>query len=276
MTSLQNAVSDSYYQDATVTYYSSGPNPANSHPSDGQLASQSLQPQQEQQQQQPLIDHQTGSPTSSVSSHSTAYYESVPPTSIPDQSPPMQHQQYYDPEEEVDASSPPAGEPAEQPFYVNAKQYHRILKRRIARAKLEENLKIARRRKPYDVLRSVFVRYSSGSPVPPWFLTAAEIAEKERLDKLKELENQGQNTEGAANNNNNNNNSTDPESTSTNDTVGGSLDNLAADQTEGQVKGESTQEQRPLSNGDSVYHVINGTAEHPQSEQISSAQAESN
>ena len=37
----------------------------------------------------------------------------------------------------------------EQPFYVNAKQYHRILKRRIARAKLEENLKIARTRKPY-------------------------------------------------------------------------------------------------------------------------------
>lgn len=38
---------------------------------------------------------------------------------------------------------------AEQPFYVNAKQYYRILKRRYTRAKLEENLRISRERKPY-------------------------------------------------------------------------------------------------------------------------------
>lgn len=37
----------------------------------------------------------------------------------------------------------------EQPFYVNAKQYYRILKRRYTRAKLEENLRISRERRPY-------------------------------------------------------------------------------------------------------------------------------
>ena len=55
----------------------------------------------------------------------------------------QQQQQQQQIEEEEDNTG------TEQPFYVNAKQYHRILKRRIARAKLEENLKIARTRKPY-------------------------------------------------------------------------------------------------------------------------------
>lgn len=37
----------------------------------------------------------------------------------------------------------------EEPLYVNAKQYHRILKRRVARFKLEEQYKTAKARKPY-------------------------------------------------------------------------------------------------------------------------------
>lgn len=44
----------------------------------------------------------------------------------------------------------PAPQPQEEePLYVNAKQYHRILKRRAARFKLEEMNRIGRARKPY-------------------------------------------------------------------------------------------------------------------------------
>lgn len=53
----------------------------------------------------------------------------------------------YEEEEEEVVEAPPPNESGAQPFFVNAKQYHRIIKRRAARLRLEEMGRLHRQRK---------------------------------------------------------------------------------------------------------------------------------
>ena len=78
------------------------------------------------------------------------------------------------------------GATEESPLYVNAKQFHRILKRRVARQKLEEQLRLTSKgRKPY--LHESRHNHAMRRPRGPGgrFLTADEVAAMEKAGENK-------------------------------------------------------------------------------------------
>ena len=144
-------------------------------PPHGQNHMSSL-PSQMQQNHRMSQSHGMGHPVSSPHAQNAqaAMMNHMPPrNSVPPQMPPPQQQ----------PPSPETGPTGveEAPLYVNAKQFHRILKRRVARQKLEEALRLTSKgRKPY--LHESRHKHAMRRPRGPGgrFLTAEEVSAIER------------------------------------------------------------------------------------------------
>ncbi|KAM0708692.1 hypothetical protein Q7P35_005344 [Cladosporium inversicolor] len=134
-------------------------------------------PQQMQQQAQRRMSHTVPSPALPSQQAQHAMSAPIrPPTQPSQQQPPPPPPQPQQSPEVV----PAAGSAEESPLYVNAKQFHRILKRRMARQKLEEALRLTSKgRKPY--LHESRHNHAMRRPRGPGgrFLTADEVAAME-------------------------------------------------------------------------------------------------